>query len=445
MSFVRSSILLCLPLAVHAATDGTIVGNGYIRHAINPASPGSNGGGKEKRQTNVAVANQAASAPFTINLGLGTPNQLVTVAVDTASTELWVNPTCAKAGSAADTQLCNSLPRFTRSTTFVDLNVEGGIQYRNGYTNFQYGLDNVAVGAARLDSQIFGVAYDSEGLASGVLGLGAPYGGGESPYPYLLDSLVYGGFIRSRAYSLDVQGAGSSEGSVLFGGVDTGKYVGALQKLPVSLDDGRYRIQVNAVGVTQPSAAASDFLYQSDVGFAAYIDSASPVSRLPANLANNIGRRFPGAQTDASGNYIVDCDAAAAAAGTVDFRLADKTIRVPWKDFIWKMPSNGLCAVGVVGEAVSLGATFLRAAYVVLDQENRNVHVAQAANCGTTLVAIGSGEMPSRPSRAHHNDHFQHRQCLGQQHSELRACRYFVQHFPIRYADDHILAVFQHS
>ena len=38
-----------------------------------------------------------------------------------------------------------------------------------------------------------------------------------------------------------------------------------------------------------------------------------------------------------------------------------------------------------------LGDSFLRAAYVVYDQDNRNLHLAQAANCGTELVAIGKG------------------------------------------------------
>lgn len=38
-----------------------------------------------------------------------------------------------------------------------------------------------------------------------------------------------------------------------------------------------------------------------------------------------------------------------------------------------------------------LGDSFLRAAYVVYDQDNRNLHLAQAANCGSNLVEISSG------------------------------------------------------
>lgn len=39
----------------------------------------------------------------------------------------------------------------------------------------------------------------------------------------------------------------------------------------------------------------------------------------------------------------------------------------------------------------TLGDTFLRAAYVVYDQENRNLHLAQAADCGSNVVVIGTG------------------------------------------------------
>lgn len=39
-----------------------------------------------------------------------------------------------------------------------------------------------------------------------------------------------------------------------------------------------------------------------------------------------------------------------------------------------------------------LGDSFLRAAYVVYDQDNSNIHLAQAAECGSNLVAISSGE-----------------------------------------------------
>lgn len=42
-------------------------------------------------------------------------------------------------------------------------------------------------------------------------------------------------------------------------------------------------------------------------------------------------------------------------------------------------------------DAPVLGDSFLRAAYVVYDQDNRNLHLAQADDCGDSLVAISTG------------------------------------------------------
>ncbi len=54
----------------------------------------------------------------------------------------------------------------------------------------------------------------------------------------------------------------------------------------------------------------------------------------------------------------------------------------------------GLCALGLMegGSGTNvLGDTFLRAAFVVYDQDNNNIHLAESADCGSNLVAIGKG------------------------------------------------------
>lgn len=86
---------------------------------------------------------------------------------------------------------------------------------------------------ARLEQQIFGVAYDSESVPVGILGVGPDLSGWESPYPFVLDNLVSQGFINSRAFSLDIRSIESDRGSVIFGGIDTSKYSGHLEKLPI--------------------------------------------------------------------------------------------------------------------------------------------------------------------------------------------------------------------
>jgi hypothetical protein len=53
------------------------------------------------------------------------------------------------------------------------------------------------VPAARAQIQIFGAAFDSEGFPVGQLGLSPSLSGWDSPYPYLLDTLYYQGFIQN--------------------------------------------------------------------------------------------------------------------------------------------------------------------------------------------------------------------------------------------------------
>lgn len=56
---------------------------------------------------------------------------------------------------------------------------------------------------------------------------------------------------------------------------------------------------------------------------------------------------------------------------------------------------SSLCSVGLrvagKGSQQILGDSFLRAAYVVFDWDNEEVHIAQGADCGSEIVAIGSG------------------------------------------------------
>lgn len=68
--------------------------------------------------------------------------------------------------------------------------------------------------AARAQIQIFGAAFDSEGFPVGQLGLSPSLSGWDSPYPYLLDTLYYQGFIQSRAFSLDLRSIESDDGKI---------------------------------------------------------------------------------------------------------------------------------------------------------------------------------------------------------------------------------------
>ncbi|KAH8902014.1 acid protease [Coniochaeta sp. PMI_546] len=346
-------------------------GHGLIRYPVTAVNePGLTGRNSAKRQDAVPLSNGKTGTLYTIQLSVGTPPQPVVVVIDTGSSDFWVNPTCSAAPNQVE--FCNSFPRFdyTASSTINDTGSSFRLSYGKGSALVEYVTDVVTLGSVVLEDQIFGINTDSNDIPLGILGL-APYLGG----------------------------------SVIFGGIDTKKYLGNLEKraiIPSSsapLGTNRYWIYLTSVGVTPPAGPAASLYADTSPGLPVFLDSGGTLTRLPTPLYRAIGEafisEFPGAFLDEpSGYYVVDC-AIAGSPGSVDFGFGAKIIRVAYKDVIWDLgqPDLNICVVGVLPEDDEpvLGDSFLRAAYVVYDQDNRNLHLAQAANCGTELVAIGKG------------------------------------------------------
>jgi hypothetical protein len=68
--------------------------------------------------------------------------------MDTGSSELWVDPVCAKSWSPS---LCNSIGRYlpSLSSTDVDLNMTFSILYGSGDVSGEYLTDNITMGGEK--------------------------------------------------------------------------------------------------------------------------------------------------------------------------------------------------------------------------------------------------------------------------------------------------------
>jgi hypothetical protein len=393
------SLAVVMPLTVQALEfldDNRMVQQpGLIRYPIHPLVGAPAVKNITRRQNDVILDSQQSGYFYTIDLELGTPGQRVTVNLDTGSTELWVNPVCENSN---DPEFCASFPRFTESSTFVDLGQEGSVTYGSGYANFEYGYDYVSVGSARVSQQIFGVAYDSEFSSVGILGMGPDLSGWDSIYPFLVDSLAEQGFTNSRAFSLDLRSLDSDRGSLVLGGIDTKKYSGPLEKRPIipaaESPDGytRFWVYLDGISIVLPDGSDNEVFSEVN-GQPVLLDSGYTISALPGPLFQAIVDLFPTTRPiSGSDSYEVDCDVGDLE-GSVDFTFGNTVIHVPYADFIWEQPEFGICVLGVFqdDEFPVLGDSFLRAAYAVYDWDNRNVHLANNDDCGSNLVAIGSG------------------------------------------------------
>lgn len=144
--------LTVLPAVVLAGAgkfgNEAIQSDGFVRYPLVPQQGAPLVGRHAKRQQGAESIDRRSGTLYTIDLRFGTPGQLVPVKVDTGSSELWTNPTCSKS-SAPD--FCRVMPRFTMSSTLVDLGAQGYISWARGNAddgdvNFQYVTDYVGIG-----------------------------------------------------------------------------------------------------------------------------------------------------------------------------------------------------------------------------------------------------------------------------------------------------------
>lgn len=164
--------------------------------------------------------------------------------------------------------------------------------------------------------------------------------------------MVNQGLIDSRTFSLDLRDIDSPDGSIIFGGIDTGKYIGSLEKCPIldpedtATKTDRYWIYLTGLGMTLPSGEPGLI---SDSKLPVILDSGNTFSRLPTQLFESIGAAFPGAEYDPEeGVYAVNCSVVNEP-GSIDFGFNDKVISVSFKDFIRKVAGvEEYCLLGML-------------------------------------------------------------------------------------------------
>ncbi|KZL86344.1 eukaryotic aspartyl protease [Colletotrichum incanum] len=384
----------------------TTEGKGYIAMPVRQVRPDL--GHLTKREA-IEVVLQNREFYYSTDVIIGTPGQQVTVLLDTGSSELWVNPDCSTAPSAAQAKQCSAAgqynPRNSRTPPTGPVGTRrlnyGDPSDPNTQTSAEiaYYSDSITMGSGVLSNQTFGVVTKSDGIATGIMGLAPDLKAGfehGKPYSLILNSLAEQGVIGSRIFSLDLRHASADSGALIYGGVDRGKFIGELQRVPIvngAKGEPRLAVALTGIGMNIANSAKTYALAPEDKNV--MLDSGTTLTRLHPSIARPILADLK-ATTDSDGYWTAACSLRDSGSDSyVSFTFGRKTIRVPLSDFILDLgPRDGQCYIGLVTttDQQILGDSMMRAGYFVFDWDNQVIHMAQASTCGKDeIVAVGNG------------------------------------------------------
>ncbi|KFA72207.1 hypothetical protein S40288_06006 [Stachybotrys chartarum IBT 40288] len=391
---------------------------------------------KRDGTADLEAINNVTIGGYFAEMDIGTPGQTITFQLDTGSSDTWLN--------SVDTDLCNDdyLQSFSgycmatfdpeESSSFGDADeFDFDISYLDGrrIQGF-YFEETVAIGDAVIENQQLGLALESV-RPTGIMGLGfsANVAALES-YPTIVDNLYTQGHINSRAFSLYLNDLSASSGTILFGGIDSQKYINDLAFLDlvpdfqsIGSDITSFNVPIDGVRLSHPGGTDET----SSGSATALLDSGATVCLLPDDFAQEMFERFEVETLDELPIRFVSCDWAGERGEDYEFEFAfqGKTIRVPMNEMVidsWADSpeifdsdpilrrlrdslGGSVCLFGIDSIAdygisddsvMLLGDTFLRSAYVVYDLENQQLALAQA-NLNSTDSNIV--EIPSNSTR----------------------------------------------
>ncbi|KAF3010353.1 hypothetical protein E8E14_008949 [Neopestalotiopsis sp. 37M] len=340
---------------------------------------------------------------YGVEINVGTPPQKTFVEIDTGSDQLWVNANCDTAPTElGQNETCAQIPKFDphQSSTAQNLSISATLGYGDNTVGAYVGYyrDVVSIGGITIASQQFGVAAETLGMVSGILGISPPLAGFavNQSYPRVLDSMFTQGLINKRVYGLHLGNSDEPSGSLTFGGLDTGKFLGNLEEIPIIKDIfNQTRLTVNYDGLSLTLRNNNSVVYTiNDTNV--LLDSGTTFIQLEESVANQIFQDLNAVKSvvdQSTTYYMVDCSVRNWSGG-LDFTFRDKRITISYGNLIFT--SDGQCALGIqpwpVGQQQILGVPFFRAAYAVFDFDAETAYLAPAVNCTTQTIAVTPGQ-----------------------------------------------------
>lgn len=351
------------------------------------------------------------STVWAIGINIGAPAQPLIVSLDTGVADTWINSaTSAECTSATG---CSRLGGSFNAQGSTSAGQAFQYTYRDGtQASGDYVRDTLTIGGQSLQSFEFAVGTSSKATI-GKFGLSYPASqagvpGGASPYPTIYDILVTKGLINSKSFSLWLDSATS--GRLIFGGVDTARYSGALGVVPIQPVNGVYKdfaITLTKISFSEQGQSIDAPSSGTALPVNIVLDSGSVFTYLPSAIATDIfrGLQVAGTSTrDGVTTAFADCNLASTGI-TVDFVFGSVIISIPVAGILFDFnvykktdkSGNQVCGLKIRPTDDSnyvLGLSFFEVAYVVFDLTNNQISLAPAKKGATDSNVIEVGQSP---------------------------------------------------
>lgn len=319
-------------------------------------------------QTNSAGIDQdGTDFSYFAQVQFGSANTPLYMLLDTGASTSWVmGPSCAS-------DACKSHDSFgaADSKTLTTTTNPFFVAYGAGNVSGILASDSVSIAGMKFQ-MTFGIANNTSDdfkyfPIDGILGLSLMKGS----TPSFLDTLVASKAIKSNIFGISLNRAsdGGNTGEINFGAVDSSKFTGNLNYVPVSANNaGDWAIPMANVGFGSNQAGVT--------GKLAYIDTGTSFIFAPPDQAAAFYAVVTGAKilsTGATVTYSVPCGTTTA----LTFTFGTTTYSVQAKDWI-SASVNGVCTGNVFGRTIVadswlLGDTFLKNVYAVFDVDQTRV------------------------------------------------------------------------
>lgn len=276
---------------------------------------------------------------------------------------------------------------------YVDGSHSDGDYFRDTFTIANTTLFNLTMGLGKdttIPYGLVGVGYTANEAIIGTEESVA------AEYANLPALMMEQGLVATNAYSLWLNDLDASTGNILFGGVDTEKYVGNLTRIPIlkNPESGDFDTFIVALtSVNAVSSSGTDQLTSQEAPIKVVLDSGTTLSYLPTDIAEQIWQEVGAIYSAKFGLAVIPCRMQTSAgyfsfgfAGQggprIDVRMdelvLDLVVEGPAPTFgSGEYAGEDACEFGIQNTTGTnlLGDTFLRSAYVVYDLINNEIGI----------------------------------------------------------------------